>query len=41
MFELVYANGDSFTSGMEILEDKSLAEENKAHAYPMHITDLM
>jgi hypothetical protein len=41
MFDLLYANGDSFTSGMEILEDKSLAEENKAHAYPMHITDLM
>lgn len=41
MFNLLYACGDSFTSGMEILEDKSLAEENKAHAYPMHITDLM
>ena len=41
MYELLYANGDSFTMGMEILKDKDISEENKAHAYPMHVCDLM
>jgi hypothetical protein len=39
MFELLYACGDSFTHGMEILGDCNVSEENKYHAYPMQITD--
>ena len=41
MYDLLYTNGDSFTMGMEILGDKDITEENKNHAYPMHVTDLM
>ena len=39
MYEILYANGDSFTHGMEILGNNNVSEENKYHAYPMQITD--
>lgn len=34
MKKLLYANGDSFTFGMEILGDNDRKQENKNHAYP-------
>jgi len=34
MKKMLYANGDSFTYGMEILGDNDRKQENKDHAYP-------
>lgn len=34
MKKLLYANGDSFTFGMEILGNNNREQENKNHAYP-------
>jgi len=39
MYDILFACGDSFTHGMEILGDANVSEENKYHAYPMQITD--
>jgi len=40
-YNFLISCGDSFTSGMEILGDKDVSEENKAHSYPIHLADLM
>ena len=40
-YDYLISCGDSFTAGMEIIADKDLSEENKAHSYPIHIADLM
>lgn len=40
-FDYLISCGDSFTAGMEILGDKDLSEENKAHSYPIHLADLL
>ena len=39
MYDILFACGDSFTHGMEILGVANVSEENKYHAYPMQITD--
>lgn len=36
---ILYAIGDSITSGAELQEDGSMEESNKAYAYPMYLTD--
>lgn len=41
MIELVYACGDSFTAGMEILGDSDKREENKNFSYPGQLSRLL
>ena len=41
MTKLLYANGDSFTFGMEIIADYDHSEENKNHAYPATLARLL
>lgn len=41
MLDLVYANGDSFSAGMEILGDSDKREENKQFSYTGHLSRLL
>ena len=41
MKKLLYANGDSFTYGMECLGDRDRREENKDFAYPVELGRLL
>lgn len=39
MIECLYAGGDSYTAGVEIQDDQSFDESNKALSYPMYLAD--
>lgn len=41
MKKVLYANGDSFTYGMEILGDNDRSQQNKNFAYPAKLAELM